>query len=91
MSVKENIIEIEKQLNPDVTLVAATKTKPVAVLQEAYYAGCKIFGENKVQEMVEKYESCPQGHQVAHDRPFADQQGKVPRAFCFPHPTRWTA
>lgn len=69
MSVKENIAEIEKQLKPRVRLVAVTKTKPVAMLQEAYDAGCKIFGENKVQEMVEKYEMLPKDvewHMIGH-------------------------
>lgn len=69
MSIKENIAEIENQLSPGVTLVAVTKTKPVAMLQEAYDAGCKIFGENKAQEMVEKYETLPrdiQWHMIGH-------------------------
>ncbi len=69
MSVKENIAEIESQLKPGVTLVAVTKTKPIAMLQEAYDAGCKIFGENKVQEMVEKYEILPRDiewHMIGH-------------------------
>lgn len=69
MSIKDNITEIESQLNPNVTLVAVTKTKPVAMLQEAYDAGCKIFGENKVQEMVEKYETLPKDiewHMIGH-------------------------
>ena len=69
MSIKENIAEIESQLSPGVTLVAVTKTKPVAMLQEAYEAGCKVFGENKAQEMVEKYETLPkdiQWHMIGH-------------------------
>ena len=69
MSVKENLAEIQKQLSADVALVAVTKTKPVAMLQEAYDAGCKVFGENKVQEMVEKYEVLPkdiQWHMIGH-------------------------
>ncbi len=69
MSVKENIAEIEGQLSPGVTLVAVTKTKPVEILQQAYDAGCKIFGENKVQEMVEKYEVLPKDiewHMIGH-------------------------
>ena len=69
MSVKENIAEIESQLKSNVTLVAVTKTKPVPMLQEAYDAGYKIFGENKVQEMVEKYEVLPKDiewHMIGH-------------------------
>lgn len=69
MSVKQNIAEIEMQLSPNVALVAVTKTKPIAMLQEAYDAGSKVFGENKVQEMVEKYETMPkdiQWHMIGH-------------------------
>jgi len=69
MSVKENISEIKTQLSSNVTLVAVTKTKPIATLQEAYEAGCKVFGENKVQEMVEKYETLPKDiewHMIGH-------------------------
>ncbi len=69
MSIRENIAEIESQLSPNVTLVAVTKTKPVSILQEAYDAGCKTFGENKAQEMVEKYETLPrdiQWHMIGH-------------------------
>ncbi|WP_373515330.1 YggS family pyridoxal phosphate-dependent enzyme [Persicitalea sp.] len=69
MSIKENIAEIERQVPPDVKLVAVTKTKPIAMLQEAYDTGCKIFGENKAQEMVEKYEALPkdiQWHMIGH-------------------------
>lgn len=43
----------------DVTLIAVTKTKPVSMLQEAYDAGVRHFGENKVQEIMDKYEQLP--------------------------------
>lgn len=69
MSIKEAIAEIESQLSSNITLVAVTKTKPVAMLQEAYDAGCKIFGENKAQEMVEKHETLPKDiewHMIGH-------------------------
>lgn len=69
MSVKENISEIKSRLSSNVTLVAVTKTKPIATLLEAYGAGCKVFGENKVQEMVEKYEALPKDiewHMIGH-------------------------
>lgn len=55
--IAENIRQIEAELQTakqPVRLVAVTKTKPVLMLQEAYEAGCRLFGENKVQEMVEK-------------------------------------
>ncbi|MDP2162240.1 MAG: YggS family pyridoxal phosphate-dependent enzyme, partial [Flavobacterium sp.] len=52
-----------------VTLVAVSKTKPVADLMEAYNAGQRIFGENKIQEMTEKWEQMPkdiQWHMIGH-------------------------
>jgi hypothetical protein len=57
--VADNIHLIERQLKGKATLIAVTKTKPVALLQEAYDAGCRQFGENKVQEMVEKHPQLP--------------------------------
>jgi pyridoxal phosphate enzyme (YggS family) len=59
MSITENLIEIKSSLPPHVTLVAVSKTKPVADLMEAYTAGQRIFGENKIQEMTEKWEQMP--------------------------------
>jgi len=59
MFIKENLIELKKQLPKHVSLVAVSKTKPVADIQEAYDAGQRIFGENRVQEMVNKYEVLP--------------------------------
>ncbi len=53
----------------EVTLVAVSKTKPVEMLQEAYQAGQRIFGENKVQEIMDKYEVMPkdvQWHMIGH-------------------------
>lgn len=53
----------------DVTLIAVSKTKPVELLMEAYECGCRHFGENKVQELVEKYEVMPkdiQWHMIGH-------------------------
>ena len=56
--------------NPDeVTLIAVSKTKPVEMLQEAYDAGARIFGENKVQEILDKYDQLPsdiQWHMIGH-------------------------
>ena len=43
----------------EVTLVAVSKTKPVEMLQEAYDAGARVFGENKVQEIMDKYDRLP--------------------------------
>lgn len=56
--------------NPDaVTLIAVSKTQPLPCLEEAYRAGCREFGENKVQELVSKYESMPKDikwHMIGH-------------------------
>ena len=59
MNIKENLTEIKSQLPAHVTLVAVSKTKPVSDLMEAYNAGQRIFGENKIQEMTEKWEEMP--------------------------------
>lgn len=60
----------EKQISrEDVTLIAVSKTKPVEMLQEIYDAGCREFGENKVQELVDKYEVLPKDihwHMIGH-------------------------
>ncbi|MCF2488979.1 YggS family pyridoxal phosphate-dependent enzyme [Dyadobacter sp. CY347] len=68
-SIAENIQQIEKGLKQETRLVAVTKTKPEEVLLEAYKAGCKRFGENKVQEMTAKYEALPKDiewHMIGH-------------------------
>lgn len=54
MNIAENIISIKKELPSHVQLIAVSKTKPVSMLQEAYDAGQRLFGENYVQEIVEK-------------------------------------
>ena len=59
MSIKENLLKIKSSLPENVTLVAVSKTKPIADLLEAYNAGQRIFGENKIQEMTEKWEIMP--------------------------------
>lgn len=70
MSIQSNIEQINYILqNTSCKLIAVTKTKPVDVLMEAYNAGCKSFGENKVQEMVGKYEELPKDiewHLIGH-------------------------
>lgn len=70
MNIGQNLDTINQQLRgTSAKLIAVTKTKPIVDLQEAYNAGCKIFGENKVQEMVEKWEILPkdiQWHLIGH-------------------------
>ena len=69
MSISKNLNNIKSQLPAHVTLVAVSKTKPVADLMEAYDAGQHIFGENYVQELVEKQEQMPndiQWHFIGH-------------------------
>lgn len=67
--IKENIIQFKSQLPPHVQLVAVSKTHPASAVLEAYQTGHRIFGENKVQEMVEKYNELPkdiQWHLIGH-------------------------
>ena len=69
MSITKNLTQIKSQLPAQVTLVAVSKTKPVADLMEAYDAGQRIFGENYVQELVEKHKELPkdiQWHFIGH-------------------------
>ena len=69
MSIANNLQTIKSQLPSNVTLVAVSKTKPVSDLMEAYNAGQRIFGENKIQEMTEKWEEMPkdiQWHMIGH-------------------------
>ena len=69
MSVKNNIIHLQKHLADNVHLVAVSKTKPNELIIEAYGAGQRIFGENKVQELVVKEESLPKDiewHMIGH-------------------------
>ena len=69
MSITKNLTEIKSQLPAQVTLVAVSKTKPVADLMEAYNAGQRIFGENKIQEMTDKWEQMPKDiewHMIGH-------------------------
>lgn len=58
-----------QRIPSEVMLIAVSKTKPVELLQEAYDYGCRDFGENKVQELVEKYEIMPKDirwHMIGH-------------------------
>ena len=69
MSIKEQIQSLKKTLPEGVTLVAVSKTYPPETIQEAYDAGQRIFGENRVQELVAKYEVLPkdiQWHLIGH-------------------------
>ena len=69
MPIPQNLNNIKSQLPPHVTLVAVSKTKPVADLMEAYNAGQRIFGENKIQEMTDKWEVMPKDiewHMIGH-------------------------
>lgn len=69
MSIKANLEHIKSQLPQNVHLVAVSKTKPVSDLMEAYEAGQRIFGENKIQEMTQKWEQMPrdiQWHMIGH-------------------------
>jgi pyridoxal phosphate enzyme (YggS family) len=67
--ISEKLAEIQNSIPVNVCLVAVSKTKPVADLLEAYQAGQRHFGENKVQEMTEKWEVLPkdiQWHLIGH-------------------------
>ncbi|MCG2420200.1 YggS family pyridoxal phosphate-dependent enzyme [Aequorivita sp. F47161] len=69
MTISENLAQFNSELPKNVTLVAVTKTKPVSDLMEAYNAGHRVFGENKVQEMEEKWQEMPkdiQWHMIGH-------------------------
>lgn len=77
--ITENINEVRKNMeeacrvsgrNPEeVSLIAVSKTKPIPMLQEAYDAGCRDFGENKVQEIMDKIDRLPSDirwHMIGH-------------------------
>jgi pyridoxal phosphate enzyme (YggS family) len=69
MSIKDQFEKIQKSIPEEVTLVAVSKTKPDEDLMEAYRAGARIFGENKVQELVGKHERLPKDiewHMIGH-------------------------
>jgi pyridoxal phosphate enzyme (YggS family) len=70
MSIADNIISLKKETdNPGVILLAVSKTKPAEDIQQAYDAGQRIFGENQVQELVDKYEQLPKDiewHLIGH-------------------------
>ena len=69
MSVSAAIENFRKELPQNVTLIAVSKTKPISLIQEAYETGQRDFGENKVQELVEKQEVLPDDirwHMIGH-------------------------
>lgn len=79
MSVKENLETVNRNIDEackragrdrsEVTLIAVSKTKPIEMIQEAIDAGTYVFGENKAQEMKEKYEALPKNlkwHFIGH-------------------------
>lgn len=69
MTIADNLFRIRETIPETATLVAVSKTKPNADLLEAYQAGQRIFGENKIQEMTQKWESLPKDiewHMIGH-------------------------
>jgi pyridoxal phosphate enzyme (YggS family) len=69
MSIKENLLHIKHSLPAHVTLVAVSKTKPNEMLMDAYESGQRDFGENYVQELVDKHEQLPKDinwHFIGH-------------------------
>lgn len=69
MSIATNLSEIKSRIPAGVTLVAVSKTKPVSDLLDAYRAGQRVFGENKIQEMTDKAQQMPsdvEWHMIGH-------------------------
>jgi len=70
MSIADNIINLKKETGTlKATLLAVSKTKPTEDILQAYNAGQRLFGENQVQELVEKYEQLPKDiewHLIGH-------------------------
>jgi pyridoxal phosphate enzyme (YggS family) len=69
MSIKDNLENINLKIPSEVSLVAVSKTKPISDILEAYECGQRVFGENKIQELVEKYNKLPKDiewHMIGH-------------------------
>lgn len=69
MSIQNNLNSISKTIPENVTLIAVSKTQPVTFILEAYQAGQRAFGENKIQEMAEKFDILPKDiewHMIGH-------------------------
>lgn len=67
--ITENLQKTKAKIPKHVTLVAVSKTKPIKDIEEAYSSGQRIFGENKIQEMVDKYNALPKDikwHMIGH-------------------------
>lgn len=59
MSISDHIKDIKNELSQDIILIAVSKTRSVSEMQEAYECGIRDFGENKVQELITKYDKLP--------------------------------
>ncbi len=69
MNCSDRYLEIKKNIPENVTLLAVSKTWPKEDIKQVYDAGCRDFGENKVQEMTQKFAELPQDirwHQIGH-------------------------
>ena len=69
MSIKDNLENINLKISSEVCLVAVSKTKPISDNLEAYDCGQRVFGENKIQELVEKHKKLPKDiewHMIGH-------------------------
>ena len=69
MSIKDNLENINLKIPSEVSLVAVSKTKPISDILEAYEYGQRVFGENKIQELVEKHNKLPKDiewHMIGH-------------------------
>ena len=69
MSISDNIIKFKKKISSKVKLIAVSKTKSIIEIKEAYDSNHKLFGENKVQEMTEKWKALPKDiewHMIGH-------------------------
>jgi PLP dependent protein len=69
MNIKNNLTNLRQTLPDHCRLIAVSKTQPVAAIEEAYAAGQRVFGENKAQELVPKYETLPKDiewHMIGH-------------------------
>ena len=69
MTIKDNLNNLKSEIPSSVVLVAVSKTKPNNMIMDAYDSGHRIFGENRIQEMITKYESLPKDiewHMIGH-------------------------
>jgi len=69
MSIKENLLKLNEEIPSNVKLIAVSKTNPVEKILEAYQCGQKVFGENRVQELIEKQPKLPddiEWHFIGH-------------------------